>query len=528
MATELILVVDDGKDNRDFVVEHVLKPNGFRAITAQDGQEGLMKALKERPDLILLDLQMPRMNGLQVLEHLNENEIDIPVILMTFHGSEEIAIEVYRMGVKDYVKKPYYVEEMLESIEIALSETRLRKEKDALTKRILQANRELQRRVQELNILYQVGKQVTSMTHMGELLPEIVEAAVRITGAEEGTLALIENNALVVRAHRDQRMSKAKAMKEPIQDPIMMRVIQARQSVALSAQQLQSLEIKNRRLPQSAAYAPLVLNDRILGVMSVANYTGGAKTFTSEDSNLLSALSDYASIAIENSRNYQSLSSSHDKIRDTFERFVSPSVVQQALAKPDNLTLGGERQEISVLFADIRGYTAWSENAAPEQVVETLNHYLSIAAGVVMGWGGTLDKFFGDGLMAIFNAPEQIDDHVHRATETAIAIMQAANEVNLIHGHKLSYSIGVHVGEAVVGYIGSQDAMNYTAIGDTVNLAKRLQEHGAPGQILIEQSVVNRLGSLVKARPLGDLAVKGRKAPSKVYELIDLKSPTGL
>jgi class 3 adenylate cyclase/DNA-binding response OmpR family regulator len=522
VARETVLVVDDGQDNRDFLVEYVLKPNGYEHMLAVDGQDGLMKALKHRPDLILLDLQMPRMNGIEVLEHLNEQGADIPVILMTFHGSEEIAVEVYRMGVKDYVIKPYYPEEMLESIESALAETRLRREKEELTTRVLQANRELQRRVKELKILYSVGKSVTSVMNMEELLPHIVESAVRITGAEEGVLCLIEDRKLICRAHRNQKMKHAKSADFEVKDPLPIHAIRTRQPVTLSGEQLQNAPMTQR--PNSVCYTPLLLGDRILGVLGVANFTPQSTHFTENDSALLSALSDYASIAIENSRNYSALHASKEHLQDTFERFVAPSVVQQALTRPEGVQLGGQRQEISVLFADIRGYTSWSENAAPEQVVETLNHYLSLAAGVVIGWQGTLDKFFGDGLMAIFNAPDPQADHVHRATDAAIAIMRAAEEVNLIHGHQLSYSIGVHVGEAVVGYIGSQDALNYTAIGDTVNLAKRLQEYAAPGQILVDESVVKRLGNLIHARPMGELKVKGRKTPSTAYQLIDLKA----
>ena len=121
MSGERILVVDDGRENREFVVEYILRPYGFQASVARDGREGLEKALAERPDLILLDLQMPRMDGRQVLHALHTENVNIPVILMTFHGSEEIAIEVFRLGVKDYVKKPYTVEEMLGAIERSLT-----------------------------------------------------------------------------------------------------------------------------------------------------------------------------------------------------------------------------------------------------------------------------------------------------------------------------------------------------------------------------------------------------------------------
>lgn len=522
MSGETILVVDDGKENREFVVQYVLEPNGFSFLTAKDGQEGFEMAMQRRPDLILLDLQMPRLDGIGVLKKLDANQLDIPVILMTFHGSEEIAIEVYRLGVKDYIKKPYTPDEMLDSIERSLSETRLRREKEALTERVIQANRELQRRLQELNILYNVGKSVTSTTDLTVLLPRIVDAAVQITQAEEGYIYLLDEKQMVCRAQKRKDLASAESTNHEIKDPIAIHVLKKANPIALGPGQLQSGKDNNN--PISVAYAPLIHERQAVGVIGVANFNESAGIFNADDSNLLSALGDYAAISIVNSQNMLALRQSREQVQDTFERFVAPSVVQRAIATPNNVTLGGKRQEVSILFADIRGYTAWSENAQPEQVVETLNHYLSLAAGVILGWEGTLDKFFGDGLMAIFNAPDSQHDHVHRAADAAIALMKAATEVNAIYGHRLTYSVGVNVGEAVVGYIGTERALNYTAIGDTVNLAKRLQESSAPGQIIVEEAVIKRLGNQVKARALGELRVKGRKTPAFAYELLDVRS----
>jgi adenylate cyclase len=271
----------------------------------------------------------------------------------------------------------------------------------------------------------------------------------------------------------------------------------------------------------------LIFGNQVNGVLGVNNTNASGHVFTRHDSALLSTLSDYAAIAIENSRNFEALRLSKEQenaqIRGTFERFVPPSVVDRVLKQPGELALGGRRQEISVLFADIRGYTAWSEKAAPEKVVEMLNDYLSLGAEVIMGWGGTLDKFFGDGLMAIFNAPGEQDDHVQRAADAALALLRAAREMSERRGDGLSYSVGVNVGEAVVGYIGTERAMNYTAIGDVVNLAKRFQENAQPGQILVEEAIIKRLGNLAQARALGELKIRGREQKAVVYELSGMK-----
>jgi class 3 adenylate cyclase/CheY-like chemotaxis protein len=529
LAGEWVLVVDDGRENREFVVEYVLQPNGYRTLTAKDGVEGLEMAIKHHPDLILLDFQMPRMNGAQVLEALQQNGLNIPVILMTFHGSEEVVMQVYRLGVRDYIKKPFTVDEMLLAIERSLTEVRLQRDKEALTERVLQANRDMQRRLQELNVLYSVGKSVTALVNMDQLLPRVVDAAVQMTQAEQAYLYLLSADGTVLHCRAIKRRSSAQA--ETINqinndNAIAVHVLKNGQPILLTPEQLQG---KNPKGLVAAAYAPLVLGNRVIGVLGVENATANSPIFNKHETALLSALTDYAAIAIENSRNYEELRHAKEdetaKIRDTFERFVAPSVVEKALKHNADLNPGGARREISVLFADIRGYTTWSENSPPEEIVAMLNDYLSLAAEVIMGWGGTLDKFFGDGLMAIFNAPEEQGDHVHRAADAALALLKAADEVSKWRGYNLSYSVGVNVGEAVVGYIGTPRAMNYTAIGDVVNVTKRLQEVAAPGQILIEESVLNRLGNLVQTRPIGALPLRGRKKQAMAYELIGLQYP---
>jgi class 3 adenylate cyclase/DNA-binding response OmpR family regulator len=523
LAGERILVVDDGKENREFLIEYILQPYGYVALEARDGKEGYDMAISERPDLILLDLQMPRMNGIEVLKALTQARSEIPVVLMTFHGSEEIAIEVYRLGVRDYVKKPYTVEEMLEAIERSLAEVRLRKEKEALTERVISANRDLQRRIQEMNVLYGVGKIVTELMNMNELLPRIVDAAAQVTQAEEAYIYLLQNNRLLCRAQRRLNSGRARPADYEVDDAFAMQVLKNGKPLILQPEQL----VTQGGNFFSVAYAPMTFRNQIVGVLGVSNLSPESHQFTKHDSALLSTLTDYAAIAIENSRNFEELRQTKEKeqeqLRGTFERFVAPSIVDRVLAHPEDLKLGGTRQEISVLFADIRGYTSWSENAPPEKVVEMLNDYLSLAAEIILAWDGTLDKFFGDGLMAIFNAPNPHEDHVHRATDAALALLKAGEEMRARRGDDLSYSIGVHVGEAVVGYIGTDRALNYTAIGDVVNITKRLQELAPPGKIWVEEEVIKRLGELVDAQPLGEIKIRGRKKQAYAYELVGLR-----
>jgi class 3 adenylate cyclase/DNA-binding response OmpR family regulator len=525
LSGETVMVVDDSTENCNLITRYVLEPNNYVAVVAYDGREALELMHKHHPDLVLLDYNMPRMDGVGFLRALRKRRIEVPVILMTADGSENLAVEVFRLGVRNYLIKPFEIDEMEDAIARHLTEVRLRREKEALTERVIQANRDLQLRVQELNVFHSIGKSVTGLMDLEKLLPRVLDAAIQMTHAQQGFLYLIEDDALVCRAKK--LIQSIHRLGEKHGSALAERVMQTGQPILLGRQQIDKMKID---MAMNAAYVPMVLGNTVIGVLGVENVTKDSGVFSQHDSALLSTLSDYAAIAISNSRNYEAVKLSKERekriIRGTFERFVSPSVVEKVLDKPESLQLGGHRREISVLFADIRGYTAWSENAPPEEIVETLNHYLSLAAEVILAWEGTLDKFFGDGLMAVFNAPNDQADHIHRAADAALALMKASNEVSEIHGHRLSYSIGVNVGEAVVGYIGTDRAVNYTAIGDTVNLTKRLQEYAAPGQILVAETVIHRLGGLVQARPLGEVKVKGRRQPTQVYELNGLHYPS--
>ena len=143
MAGERVLVMDDSLVYRDLLVNHVLEPNGYVPLIAVDGEMGLQMALREAPDLVIIDLQMPKMTGIQVLEALHEAGSQIPVIMMTLHGSEDLAVQAFRLGLKDYVIKPFDIEEMLTSLDRALTEVRLRRERDALTQELMQVNQQL-------------------------------------------------------------------------------------------------------------------------------------------------------------------------------------------------------------------------------------------------------------------------------------------------------------------------------------------------------------------------------------------------
>ncbi len=210
-------------------------------------------------------------------------------------------------------------------------------------------------------------------------------------------------------------------------------------------------------------------------------------------------------------------------LHSLFERMVSPAVIEQL--DPQKLQLGGERAEITTLFADIRGFTQFSEMIQPEDLVSILNQYLGIATDAVLSEAGTLDKFIGDAVMAFFNAPIPQPDHTLRAVRAALRIKEALGSMRqrLPEKFHLSFGVGIHFGEAVLGLVGTESRLDYTAIGDSVNTAKRLQENAKPGQILVSTEAYVHVARHVHAQPITPINAKGKSQPLQVFELLGLK-----
>jgi PAS domain S-box-containing protein len=208
--------------------------------------------------------------------------------------------------------------------------------------------------------------------------------------------------------------------------------------------------------------------------------------------------------------------------RAMFERMVPPAVIDQL--DLDKIQLGGERTTITTLFADVRGFTSFSELVPPEQLVSILNLYLAAAAESVLAQEGTLDKFVGDAVMAIFNAPIQQSDHTLRAVRAAIGMRDALLRVHrkLPKRFWLNFGVGIHYGEAVLGLVGSEKRVDYTAIGDSVNTAKRIQENAAGGQILISKAAYDRVQKNVKVRMMKPISAKGKTEPLDVFEILNI------
>lgn len=209
--------------------------------------------------------------------------------------------------------------------------------------------------------------------------------------------------------------------------------------------------------------------------------------------------------------------------RRLLDKMVSPEIIDQM--DPDSLQFGGQRAEVTVFFADIRGFTSFSETHTPEQLVMVLNRYLAAGAEAVLAQGGTVDKFLGDAVMAWFNAPLPQPDHTLRAVRAALDLRASIQKLHkeLPPEAHLSFGVGIHFGDAVLGWIGTEKRLEYTAIGDSVNTAKRIQENAAEGQILLSQVACERIMTEVNVKSFGSMKVKGKIMPLEVWEVLGLK-----
>ena len=306
MPGEKVLVVEDRRENLVFLANQILRPEGYDVITAGDGKAGLDKALGQQPDLIIMDFRMPKMTGIEVLKALKDAEKDIPVIMTTFHGSEELVIEAFRLGVRDYLIKPYEVDEMLAAIDRALAPRRsFREQTSALQDDVSQARDQLEKRVKELHILSGIGKAITSILQVEKILQRIVEAASYLTGAEESFLMLIDKDTGELYMRATQGMDKTSThFRQKVDDSIAGRVVRTGRPVRIDRGKAQTHEVMTGKLVRDVLNVPLKVRGNVIGVLGVDNI-GAKEGFSENDEYLLSTLADYAAIALDNANLYE-------------------------------------------------------------------------------------------------------------------------------------------------------------------------------------------------------------------------------
>src|SRR5882672_933102 len=360
----------------------------------------------------------------------------------------------------------------------------------------------LQRKANILSALYEMSKTLGSVFDLEAIFAKATDVIFRSTPADRVVALLAEGNGtenpedvklnpIAMRA-RDESLNNH-ARKLSIGRTITRKVMRDRVALlsqdAASDEEFAGVDSIVSQGVRSTICAPLVGESRVHGAI-YADRLDPFAAFKPDDLELISAVAAQTAIAVENARAHERLAR-EEVARANYSRFLPEYVVKQMLENPESFKLGGVNQTITVLFADIRGFTSISEHAPPEKIVGLLNRYFSAMTDIIFAHGGTLDKYLGDGLMALFGAPTTTPEDASNALNAAVAMQRRLLGINIELSQEglaeIGVGIGLHTGEVTVGYIGSERRSEYTAIGDSVNTASRLESNAKGGQILVSE-----------------------------------------
>lgn len=397
---------------------------------------------------------------------------------------------------------------------------------DAALADLVQRIKKLERENYLLTVLYDAGQALNAKLSVDDISEQVIALSFRIEGVERGFVMLFDEAGEILRQsefrYRDpqnsanQRVILSSSVLELIrkeQRPILIEDVSADERFSGS----ESIRISGLR---SAMCAPLLGTKRLFGILYVDNLEK-TSAFTQEELNVFALLAAQAGAAIDNALAHQKIAQQALQ-RSALERFLSPEVAEMVVANPE-IRLGGVNQKVAVMFADIRGFTPMSEKLEPERVLEILNEYFSRVTDVIFDFGGMLDKYIGDAVMAVFGAPISKGNDAGNCVNAAIQIQRLLVELNrdaaARNWPELRVGIGINTGIVTAGNIGSLRRIDYTVIGDTVNIASRLASNAAGGQILISESTAVELGEQFNLDALPPLMVKGRATPLDVFDV---------
>ena len=382
-----------------------------------------------------------------------------------------------------------------------------------------------------LRVLYDAGKALSLKLSVADVAAQAMDFTFRIEGVERGFMMLFDksgqtSNTTEVKYRKPldpgsdsgtQNIILSQTIIDRVkseQQPILITDVSDDERFSGS----ESLKISGLR---SAMVAPLIGNQRLLGLVYVDNMQRKA-AFTEEELNIFSVIAAQAAASIDVATAHEQLAEGAIQ-RSALERFLAPEVVEMVVNNPAGVRLGGVNQQVSVMFADIRGFTTLSERMAPEKIVELLNEYFTRVTDVIFDNGGTLDKYIGDAVMAVFGAPISKGNDALNCVKAAVELQRLVVEMNrdakARKWPQLQVGIGINTGLVTAGNIGSPRRIDYTVIGDNVNMASRLMNKAKGGEIIISESTAGELGQAFGMSKLEPLTVKGKAEPITAYSV---------
>jgi class 3 adenylate cyclase/DNA-binding NarL/FixJ family response regulator len=508
MTARKVLVIEDSHDLRQQIVE-LLRLEGFDPIDAPNGVIGLEMARQRLPDIIVCDIMMPELDGYGVLAELRRDPQTqtIPFIFLTAKEDRPSLRKGMAIGADDYLTKPFKANELVSTI------------RTRLDKHALMLN-QISRQIEELELLRRIDRELSYRFSPDWVVTIIMDWALRKTRATTGVLGKVDEESLQLRLEyvfTDQKDAPPKKGDLWAINGFIDQVLHSEQAITTSDVQ---------QIPQLAGGGAAAL----LGVpLTTGKYVLGAlilqspkpEAFNPDILAFLSQMGNRAAIVLQQVNMFEEYTRKQLEeleLRETFGRFVSPDVADAIRNR--SLNLAGESRVVTVLFCDVRDFTAFSERSAPQQVVSMLNQYLTLVVKAAQMNGGTVNKFGGDSALILYGAPTEQKDGAYHAVLTALQLqisLQELNKQRAARGEQtILIGIGINTGEVVAGAIGPEERQEYTVIGDTVNLASRIQalnktypQHG----ILISDNTHAALGSRaaeLECIDLGLLPIRGR------------------
>lgn len=381
---------------------------------------------------------------------------------------------------------------------------------------------------ERLRIAYEVTRELVGEREIDVVISKILAACFKFVRADRGVIFLVEDGNLVPRCNRRRSGGEAPVT---VSSTILEHVKTTRTAVLTNDAAMDFANSKGKSMIlnriSSAMVVPLIHNDTLLGALWLDSEQ--LAVFNQKELELVTSLAHQASMFIENALLAKKVES-EIVTRERFSRLLSPNLAQQVIAGKLDVKLGGSQlNECTVFNSDIRGFTRMSDGAAPQGIVDMLNEYFELMVEVLFKYEGTLDKFMGDGIMALFGAPVSHPDDPIRSVQTALEMMDvlgALNRRRVGRGETpLAIGIGIHTGPLVAGYVGSSKALSYTVIGDTANTSARLCGIAEAGQIVVSETTAARLGNRFEMQELPPAKLKGKERPLRCF---DVKSERGV
>jgi len=401
--------------------------------------------------------------------------------------------------------------------------------RDFLPERDIQDVETLRRDYEKLRLAHELGKSIGLEVNLELLLEQIIMKAFELIPADRGVILLMEEGgpAPKVAKTRDGKNEHIVLSKSILNEVVLNKASVLSSDATMDSRFSAAHSVIMQGI-RSTMTVPLVHHDELLGIMHLDSMIA-TNAFTEKDLQIFGGIAGQAAVAIHNSQLARKIE--HEaKTRAQFQRLLSPNLVDQVVQGKLVLEKGGALSEVTLLFSDIRGFTSMSESRAPEEIVRMLNEYFELMVDVVFKYEGTLDKFVGDEVIALFGAPVPMKNAEVKAVQCALDMMRVLSEWNRTRAaegqHEITIGIGINTGLVVTGAIGSSRALQYTAIGDAVNVASRLCTAAQPGQVILSEATFRKVQGDVAAVPLPPIRVKGKADELRVYNAVGLRNRT--